>query len=390
MKQIPYYSPNFGIIDFFLSLFISNAKEKCTEYYKELTGKEYILITSSCRSALYLAYKAISKQGKVISSPLICKTALEPIIESNNKIEFVDISLETFNMDLNLLPDDPTSDTIAIQATYLGGRPLDMDNLLKYKNKHKLILIEDCAQGFGSKYKHINLGSFGDIACFSMIKTAYGISGGILATNDKNIYTKAKLLQDNFKTGSKFLNTYRVVRNILETYRMNSIGNRAYNKLLNLRPQKSEEQYFSSQLVKPWDFSIKLFAYNIARFKKLHSKRLQNADNIISTLNNNYKSNYINNNKYQMLPTKLFFSKDNFDAKNDIEKINKLGAEAKHLQQKYQSYYQNSMNMKIWSAIDSSKLKNYKSLHDKIFSLPLYENMRKTTITKINSILDNE
>ena len=99
--DIPYYSPHLTLTRIIKAIFVRNAEELCMNYFREYTGKKYILLTNSCRTALYLTYKALGQGKKVIASPLICKTALEPILKSNNEIEFVDVDMNTFNIDIN-------------------------------------------------------------------------------------------------------------------------------------------------------------------------------------------------------------------------------------------------------------------------------------------------
>ena len=89
--MIPYYSPHFSVADLLKTIFCKNAEDKLCNYFKKLTGKKYVLITSSCRSALYLAYQSIEKKGIVHTSPLTCKVSLLPIIASGNQIYFNDI-----------------------------------------------------------------------------------------------------------------------------------------------------------------------------------------------------------------------------------------------------------------------------------------------------------
>lgn len=67
------------------------------------------------------------------------------------------------------------------------GQPAKMDEIRHIANKHKLILIEDCAQAAGAKYKGKYAGSFGDISCFSLYQTKHIIcgEGGVVVTNNE-------------------------------------------------------------------------------------------------------------------------------------------------------------------------------------------------------------
>ena len=67
------------------------------------------------------------------------------------------------------------------------GQPAKMDEIRRIADKHKLILIEDCAQAAGAKYKGKYVGSFGDISCFSLYQTKHIIcgEGGVIITNNE-------------------------------------------------------------------------------------------------------------------------------------------------------------------------------------------------------------
>ncbi|MGM0760794.1 MAG: DegT/DnrJ/EryC1/StrS family aminotransferase, partial [Thermodesulfobacteriota bacterium] len=91
--KYPYSNPNLRFVDVFCALLISQhtAEQRIKDYFAWLTGKKHILLTNSCRSALYLAYKALGTHGQVITSPLTCKVAIDPITETDNTPVFADI-----------------------------------------------------------------------------------------------------------------------------------------------------------------------------------------------------------------------------------------------------------------------------------------------------------
>jgi len=98
---------------------IPTLEEEFTEYI----GSDYALYTSSCRSALYLAYKALKLNGNVIAPPLTCSVALQPIIFCGLKIQFVDIDNLTFNINPDEIDKNVTKDTCAIHTIHLAGNP---------------------------------------------------------------------------------------------------------------------------------------------------------------------------------------------------------------------------------------------------------------------------
>lgn len=60
--MIPYFNPQFDFCDLFKTLLCRKPEEKLTRIFQKASGKRYILFTASCRSALYLAYRAIGKE----------------------------------------------------------------------------------------------------------------------------------------------------------------------------------------------------------------------------------------------------------------------------------------------------------------------------------------
>ena len=83
---------------------------------------------------------------------------------------------------------------------HLTGRVSRMDEIIKIAKKHKISVIEDCAQSIGSKYLDKFAGSFGTIGCFSThpLKNLNSFGdGGFIATNSKNIYNLAKSLSNH-------------------------------------------------------------------------------------------------------------------------------------------------------------------------------------------------
>lgn len=225
--KYPYSSPNFGFADFFRSLVLPAqvAEQRLKSYFSSLTGKKYILLTNSCRTALYLAYKATGISGEVITSPLTCKVAIDPIVEAGCKPVFADIDAGDLNINPSDIEHRINPETNAIQAIHLGGVACKMDKIRRIAEKHHLLLIEDCAQALGAEYNGRFTGSFGDIACFSLIKNGYGIGGGILATDDVQIYEKAKELDVPLSAIPKKLLLWRVIRNLVASKRNTRLGN---------------------------------------------------------------------------------------------------------------------------------------------------------------------
>jgi dTDP-4-amino-4,6-dideoxygalactose transaminase len=111
---------------------------------------------------------------------------------------FVDIELETFNIDPKAVEAAITKKTRAIQVVHLYGHPANMEKILAIAEKHNLLVIEDAAQAHGAQILGQNVGSFGDAAAFSFYPTKNMTSGegGMVVTLDENVERLARLLRN--------------------------------------------------------------------------------------------------------------------------------------------------------------------------------------------------
>lgn len=363
------------------ALMTRKAEQRCVAYYQQYTGKKYVLLTNSCRTALYLTYKALYENALVLVSPLICKAALLPIVESGNKVLFADVDEKTWNMDAKRLPKELTKDVKAMQLTYLGGVPNGIAECVKYAREHGLTIIEDAAQGFGGE----NVGKIGDVVCLSMIKTAYGISGGVLATDDETIYRKAKEMHAEYSKTGLAKGIYRLIRNSIDTKRTSwRLAQKVYDWMLGKRPsnlRKADEL----QLGKISRLEAKVEASQLNRLAVLHEERRRIAQQIVERLD---AGRCVSNYTGEGVPMKLYVRKD-VSAKQYVEELRSKGIEVMHLQQKYDSCYQDSMVDAVWrEATAVNELRVFEQLHDAIVSVPLWEGMPEEAIERITDELN--
>jgi len=373
--MIQYYSPHFGVIDLLKTVFFRNSEEKLCDYFRILTGKKYVLITSSCRSALYLAYKAIGKKGIVHTSPLTCKIALLPIIASGNQIYFNDIKEDDWTINPSTIPVTISEKSIAIQAIHFGGFPCDLPSLRKIADKHNLILIEDCAQGFGAFNSGIATGRFGDISCFTLTKNLYGIGGGVFVTNNEEWYIHAKNIQSIFKRETNIKVIYRIIQALLSSFRKYEPVNCIYNilKKVNRNKHQSYDLYynFSIFLTKPSKLYISSVCSRLNKIQELVNKRKIIGMSLAQALSNlgvviSYSTS--SSSSY----TKFFCTTQN-KSKNLIQSLNKAGIEAMHLEHKDKAYYQEKLiyDPLFTNHIIYKDLDVYDKIHDNLISLPL-------------------
>jgi CDP-6-deoxy-D-xylo-4-hexulose-3-dehydrase len=166
--------------------------------FPKLFGKKHGLLVNSGSSANLLMMLAMtSKRGynfpkgtKVITPIAGFPTTINPILQLGFTPVFVDIELETLNLDLDQVEqaciDNP--DAKIITFAHVLGNPPNMNRLMEIIEKYKLILLEDCCDALGSTFDGKPLGSFGDMASCSFYP-AHHITmgeGGFVAVNDMN------------------------------------------------------------------------------------------------------------------------------------------------------------------------------------------------------------
>jgi CDP-6-deoxy-D-xylo-4-hexulose-3-dehydrase len=160
-------------------------------------GKKHGVLTNSGSSANLLMMSALkSKRGhnlppgtKVLMPIAGFPTTLNPTLQVGFNPVFVDIELDTLNLDLDqvetTLQNHP--DIRVITFAHVLGNPPDMDRLMQIVEKYNLILLEDCCDGLGTTYDGKPLGSFGEMASCSFYP-AHHITmgeGGFVSCKDK-------------------------------------------------------------------------------------------------------------------------------------------------------------------------------------------------------------
>jgi hypothetical protein len=116
---------------------------------------------------------------------------------------FADIDPISQNITIDTIKPKITSRTKAIIAVHLAGWPCDMDPIMEIARRHGLKVIEDCAQAHGAMYKGRPVGSLGDAASFSFCQDkiiSTGGEGGMLTTNNENVWRKAWEYKDHGKS----------------------------------------------------------------------------------------------------------------------------------------------------------------------------------------------
>lgn len=158
--------------------------------FAEYVGTKNAFATSSGTTALHLAFlcAGIGSEDEVITTPFTFVATSNSVLYVGAKPVFVDIDPETYNIDPEKIEEATTDKTKAIMPVHLYGQPADMDAICKIAKEHDLAIIEDAAQAHGARYNDKNIGSFGDMGCFSFYPTknmTTGEGGMITTDNDE-------------------------------------------------------------------------------------------------------------------------------------------------------------------------------------------------------------
>jgi dTDP-4-amino-4,6-dideoxygalactose transaminase len=161
------------------------------ERFRKTYPLKYVQTTSSGTAALHVAVAAagIGPGDEVITTPISDVGSLVGIIFQQAVPVFADLGRNTYNLDPADVERKITPKTKAILAVHLGGNPCDMTALKALADRRGLILIEDCAQAWGSTYRGRPVGTIGHIGCFSLQESKIITSGegGVVASNDERI-----------------------------------------------------------------------------------------------------------------------------------------------------------------------------------------------------------
>ncbi len=172
------------------TMFINGPRVK--EFEKEAArfmGVKHAVGVANGTDALHLALRSMGvKNGdEVISTSFTFFATTEACAYIGAKPVFVDIDMDTMNIDPKLIEKAVTPKTKAILPVHIFGCPADMTAIMKIAEKHKLLVLEDCAQSFGATVDGKMTGSFGTAGTISFYPTknlgAYG-DGGMVVTND--------------------------------------------------------------------------------------------------------------------------------------------------------------------------------------------------------------
>ncbi len=179
------------------------------------------------RSGLWAFFKALGIEGtEVIMPAYTCVVVAHAIVLSGNIPRFVDITPYDYNMDLDQVEAAINKQTQAIIATHLFGYPLNVDRLSEIVRNvedrwgHKIWVVQDCAHSFGARWQGKLVCNEGDAALFGLniSKMITSIFGGMITTNDSELYDKLRAFRDKYFFEPKFSKRFHRMFYLLSVY----------------------------------------------------------------------------------------------------------------------------------------------------------------------------
>lgn len=161
---------------------------------------KHVVATTSGTTAIFLALAAIGVGAgdEVIVPDVTFIATANAVSLTGAKPVLVDVDPQTLNLDPECAERAITPRTKAIVPVHVSGRAADMHALLDIADRHGLMIVEDAAEAFLSKYQGRCLGTLGIAGCFSLSpnKTITTGQGGLIATNDDRVHIRLRELKD--------------------------------------------------------------------------------------------------------------------------------------------------------------------------------------------------
>ncbi len=167
-------------------------------------GVRFATAVSSGTAAIHSAIAALRLEpgSEIITTPITDPGTVSPILFQQCIPVFADVEYSTLNLSPASVEKNITAKTRAVIVVHLAGNPAKIEEIVRIARRHKIYVIEDCAQSHGAKYNGRYVGSFGDLSCFSMMSgkhTTSGGQGGMVLTNNEELYWNAKRFADRGK-----------------------------------------------------------------------------------------------------------------------------------------------------------------------------------------------
>lgn len=182
--------------------------KKCSAWLEQRFDAKKVLLTTSGSSALDMAALlcGLEPGDEVILPSFTFSSTANSFVLAGAKLVFVDIRPDTMNIDETLIERAITDKTKVICAMHYAGVACEMDTIMDIARRHKLLVVEDAAQGVMASYKGKALGTIGDLGCYSFHETknfSMG-EGGAIVINNPDYIEQAEILREKGTNRAKF------------------------------------------------------------------------------------------------------------------------------------------------------------------------------------------
>jgi dTDP-4-amino-4,6-dideoxygalactose transaminase len=170
--------------------------QKLEKRLAKYLGVKNIVLVANGTVALEIAYRTLGLKGFAITTPFSFVATTSSLVTNGLLPIFVDIDINTLNIDSKKIEKQITPNTSAIVVTHVFGNSCEIEEIERIAKKYNLKVIYDGAHTFGVNYKNKNIANYGDITTLSFhaTKLFHTIEGGALIINNDELVEKARYL----------------------------------------------------------------------------------------------------------------------------------------------------------------------------------------------------
>lgn len=178
--------------------------------FADYHGRRYGLMTPNCTTAIHLALEGlgVTSGDEVVAPECTWIGSTAGITHAGAAPVFADIDEDTWCLSRETVAAVTTSNTAAVIAVDLYGNMPDWDELTEYSERTGVPIIEDAAEALGSRYRGVPAGKWGIATVFSFhrTKTLTTGEGGMLLTDDEELFERCKFLRDHGRRPGSYFN----------------------------------------------------------------------------------------------------------------------------------------------------------------------------------------
>ena len=327
--------------------------QRFEEEVSKHTGVKYAVACNSGTSGLHMAMVAcgIGPGDEVITPGLTVVMDAYSVIHVGAKPVFADVDRSTYGIDVSEIKKKITKKTKGIMIVHMAGHPCEVNKILNFCKKKKIILIEDCAHALGTFINKKHAGNFGISGSFSFYPTKQITTGegGAVITNDKKFYKKIKMLK-------------------------------AFGIDKDIKDRKKQGDYDVKSLgynYRMTDFQAALGLNQIVKYRKNLKQRHLIAKRYIKKFSGNIKISHMPYSKDCSFFIFQIFCKNRDKILKELKKKN-IGVSVHYSNAlPKMTYYKNKYNLSL------SKFKNANNYGSTNISLPVYPKLEMKEIDKI-------